>query len=168
MICATRLVMMVADYRERMAGFGIGLDALRAVPGSFTANCHITTDLDDNQITSFHAGAMFQSQVNDVTAVDNIALGIVAPDGRDGIQACTRLCVKRSVHLRSGPDDAGVLGRRDCQTIGMADYLSVNDYEAEMIAQKTGRAIESFAPGLEGVDRHARRTGLTRVRGRAE
>ena len=81
-----------------MAGFGIGLDALRAVPGSFTANCHITTDLDDNQITSFHAGAMFQSQVNDVTAVDNIALGIVA---RMVVTACSSMHV--ALHRRRFP-----------------------------------------------------------------
>lgn len=142
-----------AEYRDRMAGLGIGLDALRAVPGSFTANCHITTDLDDNQITSFHAGAMFQSQVNDVTAVSDIALGIVAPDGRDGMFKHARGFASKQVPFIFDPGQAmpAFSGDEIAELIGMADYLSVNDYEAEMIAQKTGRAIESFAPGLKAL-----------------
>lgn len=142
-----------ADYRERMAGFGIGLDALRAVPGAFTAHCHITTDLDDNQITSFHAGAMFQSQINDVTTVDNIALGIVAPDGRDGMFRHARGFAARQIPFIFDPGQAmpAFSGDEIAELIGMADYLSVNDYEAEMIAQKTGRSIESFAPQLKAL-----------------
>ena len=141
------------EYRERMAKLGIGLDALRAVPGSFTANCHITTDLDDNQITSFHAGAMFQSQVNDVTAVANIALGIVAPDGRDGMFRHARGFAASKTPFIFDPGQAmpAFSGDEIVELIGMADYLSVNDYEAEMIAQKTGRSIESFAPNLKAL-----------------
>ncbi len=142
-----------AEYRARMAGFGIGLDTLRAVPGSFTANCHITTDLDDNQITSFHAGAMFQSQVNDVTAVADIALGIVAPDGRDGMFRHARGFASKKIPFIFDPGQAmpAFSGDEIAELIGMADYLTVNDYEGEMIAQKTGRAIESFAPGLKAL-----------------
>ena len=72
--------------------------------------------------------------------------------GATACWACAWLCVSRSFHLqgpRSG--DASVLGDEIAELIGMADYLSVNDYEAEMIAQKTGRAIESFAPGLNAL-----------------
>jgi len=141
------------EYRERMAGFGIALDALTHVPGTLTANCHITTDLDDNQITSFHAGAMFQSQRIDVTNVDNIALGIVAPDGRDGMFRHARGFAAKKVPFIFDPGQAmpAFSGDEIVELIGMADYLSVNDYEAEMIAQKTGRSIESFAPALKAL-----------------
>jgi len=122
------------------------------VPGSFTANCHITTDLDDNQITSFHAGAMFQSQVNDVTTVNDIALGIVAPDGRDGMFKHARGFVSKKIPFIFDPGQAMLAfsGDEIAELIGMADYLAVNDYEAELIAQKTGRSIESFAANLRG------------------
>ncbi len=142
-----------AEYRARMARFGIGLDALTTVPGTLTAHCHITTDLDDNQITSFHAGAMFQSQRIDVTQVDDIALGIVAPDGRDGMFRHARGFASKKVPFIFDPGQAMPAFSSDeiVELIGMADYLSVNDYEAEMIAQKTGRPIESFAPSLKAL-----------------
>ena len=142
-----------ADYRERMQTLGIGLDALKLVPDAFTAQAYIMTDLEDNQITSFHAGAMFQSQLNDVTAVDNIALGIVAPDGRDGMFRHARGFASKKIPFIFDPGQAmpAFTGDEIVELIAMADYLTVNDYEAEMIAQKTGRAIDSFAPGLKAL-----------------
>lgn len=142
-----------AGYRERMQTLGIGLDALKVVPDAYTAQAYIMTDRDDNQITSFHAGAMFQSQLNDVTAVDNIALGIVAPDGRDGMFRHARGFASKQIPFIFDPGQAmpAFSGDEIAELIGMADYLAVNDYEAEMIAQKTGRPIESFAPGLKAL-----------------
>ncbi len=142
-----------AGYRERMQALGIGLDALKLVPDAYTAQAYIMTDLEDNQITSFHAGAMFQSQLNDVTAVENIALGIVAPDGRDGMFRHARGFASKKIPFIFDPGQAmpAFSGDEIVELIGMADYLAVNDYEAEMIAQKTGRPIESFAPGLKAL-----------------
>lgn len=142
-----------AGYRERMHTLGIALDALKLVPDAFTAQAYIMTDLEDNQITSFHAGAMFQSQLNDVTAVNNIALGIVAPDGREGVFRHARGFVSKKIPFIFDPGQAmpAFSGDEIVELIGMADYLTVNDYEAEMISQKTGRAIESFAPGLKAL-----------------
>ncbi len=142
-----------AGYRERMHTLGIGLDALKLVPDAFTAQAYIMTDLEDNQITSFHAGAMFQSQLNDVTAVHNVALGIVAPDGRDGMFRHARGFASKKIPFIFDPGQAmpAFSGDEIVELIDMADYLTVNDYEAEMIAQKTGRAIESFAPGLKAL-----------------
>ena len=142
-----------AGYRERMQTLGIGLDALKLVPDTYTAQAYIMTDLDDNQITSFHAGAMFQSLLNDVTAVNNIALGIVAPDGRDGMFRHARGFASKKIPFIFDPGQAmpAFSGDEIVELIGMADYLTVNDYEGEMIAQKTGRAIESFARGLKAL-----------------
>ena len=115
-----------------------------AVPGLFTANCHITTDLDDNQITSFHAGAMFQSQVNDDCGGQHCAGHRGTGWARRHVQACAWLCVEADpFHLTPVRRCQRSRATRLPSWIGMADYLSVNDYEAEMIAQKTGRAIES-------------------------
>jgi len=151
-ICAT-VGSDAAGYRERMAQLGVGLDALRTLPESYTAQAYIMTDLDDNQITSFHAGAMFQSHLNDVTVVDNIALGIIAPDGRDGMFRHAHGLASKDIPFIFDPGQAmpAFTGDEIVKLIGMADYLSVNDYEAEMIAQKTGRSIESFAPELKAL-----------------
>src|SRR5580765_5079897 len=75
-----------AAYRERLNGLGIACDGVRSMPGTFTAQAFIITDLDDNQITAFHPGAMNSSHECRVGDVKDIALGIVAPDGREGMR----------------------------------------------------------------------------------
>jgi adenosine kinase len=142
-----------AGYRERMEKLGIGLEALKTVADALTAQAYIMTDLDDNQITSFHPGAMFSSQLNDVTSVPNVALGIVSPDGRDGMFRHARGFASKKIPFVFDPGQAmpAFSGDEIVELIGLADYLTVNDYEAEMIAQKTGRAIESFAPNLKAL-----------------
>jgi adenosine kinase len=151
-VCAT-VGNDAAGYRERMQQLGIGLDALKTIPEAYTAQAYIMTDLEDNQITSFHAGAMFESHLNDVSAVDNVALGIVAPDGRDGIFRHARGFASKKIPFVFDPGQAmpAFSGDDLKELIGLADYLTVNDYEAEMIAQKTGQSIESFAPQLKGL-----------------
>src|ERR1700723_701166 len=73
-------------YRDHMAARGIALDHIKVVDGTFTAQAFITTDLDDNQITAFHPGAMQHAPLNRVSdAGPSIALGIVAPDGRHAL-----------------------------------------------------------------------------------
>src|SRR5580704_7652024 len=75
-----------APYRERMLAQGIAVDHIRLVEGTFTAQAFITTDLDDNQITAFHPGAMQHAHLNKVSEFGaGIALGIVAPDGRQAM-----------------------------------------------------------------------------------
>src|SRR5687767_15591759 len=72
-------------YAERLEKLGISQRHIRKVPGSYTAQAFITTDLDDNQITAFHPGAMNHSHENRVSEAVNAKLGIIAPDGRDGM-----------------------------------------------------------------------------------
>ena len=73
-------------YARRLADLGIATDGWRVVPDTYTAQAYIITDLDDNQITAFHPGAMNCSHENRVADVERIGLGIVAPDGRDGMR----------------------------------------------------------------------------------
>src|SRR5687767_8769945 len=72
-----------APYAARLESFGISQRHIRKVAGSFTAQAFITTDLDDNQITAFHPGAMNHSHANSVADAQGAKLAIVAPDGRD-------------------------------------------------------------------------------------
>ena len=99
-------------YVERLKAQQVAADGVRVIPGTYTAQAFIITDLDDNQITAFHPGAMNESHRNRVTDVADIALGIVAPDGREGMRAHVqrvRRC-EDSVHVRSGAGAAAVLG----------------------------------------------------------
>src|SRR5271163_2138856 len=73
-------------YRERMVSQGISVEHVKIVEDAFTAQAFITTDLDDNQITAFHPGAMQYAHLNRVdSAADKVTLGIVAPDGRQAM-----------------------------------------------------------------------------------
>src|SRR5213080_1560218 len=91
--CAGNIAYNLKDrggYVERLREHDIAAEGVRAVPGTYTAQAFIITDLDDNQITAFHPGAMNESHRNRVADVTDIALGIVAPDGREGMQSHLR------------------------------------------------------------------------------
>jgi adenosine kinase len=140
-------------YEERFAKLGIDTSGLRVLHDSYTAQCHITTDLDDNQITAFHPGAMFRAHENDAATIPNLALGIVSPDGRDGmIRHCAQL-KKAGVPYVFDPGQAlPALSADDLRAmISGAAYLTVNDYEASLIEDKCASKIESFAKQLQGI-----------------
>ena len=75
-----------ADYVQRLKDLGIGTDYVREVEGSYTAQALIMNDRQNNQITAFHPGAMSFAHLTVVTAREDVALGIVSPDGRDAMQ----------------------------------------------------------------------------------
>jgi adenosine kinase len=140
-------------YVDRFAQLGIDTSGLKVLTDAYTAQCHITTDLADNQITAFHAGAMFRSNENDAASIPNLALGIVSPDGRDGmLKHCAQLS-KAGVPFIFDPGQAmPALSADDIRAmIAQASYLTVNDYEASLIEDKTGQKIEHFAATLKGV-----------------
>jgi adenosine kinase len=140
-------------YQERFAQLGIDSSGLKVVPGTYTAQCHITTDLDDNQITAFHPGAMFSSDQNDAASIPNVALAIVSPDGRDGmLRHCARLKSANIPYIFDPGQALPALSAEDLHTmIDGAAYLTVNDYEASLVEDKTGNKIEQFAKRLQGI-----------------
>ena len=158
-----------APYRERLAALGIASDGVRTMPaGMYTAQAFIITDLDDNQITAFHPGAMNASHENRVGDVEDIALGIVAPDGRDGMRAHVEQFATRGFRSFSIPGQGLPLfsGPELIEMIDAATYLAVNDYEATA----PGRAHRAVARGDRGArrrdDRHAGRRRRADPRGR--
>ena len=107
-----------APYEEWMAHSGVPADYIRVVESEFTAQAFITTDLDHNQITAFHPGAMQRSQENRVGDARDIAIGIVSPDGREGMlqHAAQFATARHSFHLRSWPA-AGHVQRGGARTL---------------------------------------------------
>ena len=140
-------------YIERLSSFGIATEAVRTVAGTFTAQAYIITDLDDNQITAFHPGAMNQAHLNHVSDVDRIGLGIVAPDGRDGMAAHVREFAAARIPFLFDPGQGLPLfsGAELIEMIDCADYVAVNDYEARMLAERTGLSEKEIAGRVDAM-----------------
>jgi adenosine kinase len=140
-------------YPERLASLGIATDGLRAVEGTYTAQAFIITDLDDNQITAFHPGAMNHAHANHVGDVSNIALGIVAPDGREGMRAHVREMAEARIPFIFDPGQGLPLFSGDelIEMIDYAKYLAVNDYEARLLGERTGLALPDIATRVDAL-----------------
>jgi adenosine kinase len=134
-------------YLERFDALGISRRFVRSVAGSFTAQAFITTDLDDNQITAFHPGAMSQSHLNAVPGDGSVRLGIVAPDGRDGMLQHAQQFAERGIPFIFDPGQGlPMFGKQDLAWfIERAHYVAVNDYEARLIVDKSGQSLENIA-----------------------
>lgn len=140
-------------YIARLKAQKVATDAVRVIPGTYTAQAFIITDLDDNQITAFHPGAMNASHHNRVTDVGDIALGIVAPDGREGMRSHVHEFASARVPFVFDPGQGLPLFSGDelLEMIGCADYVAVNDYEARLLADRTGCSIEALARRVEAL-----------------
>lgn len=133
-------------YLERLDKLGLSRAHVRQVPGSFTAQAFITTDLDDNQITAFHPGAMSFSHLNKVEKA-GAKLGIVAPDGREGMMQHARDFAEAGVPFIFDPGQGLPMYNGDelLDFMRLADYACFNDYEARLLCDRTGRSLEQLA-----------------------
>jgi adenosine kinase len=126
---------------------------IKIIPNSFTAQAFITTDTDDNQITAFHPGAMTESHQNSVNEAINVTLAIIAPDGRDGMFQHARECYEANIPFMFDPGQGLPMfnGEELLYFIEMADYLAVNDYESQIIQDKTGLSLEQLAQKVKAL-----------------
>ena len=140
-------------YRERFAELRIATDGVRTVDDTFTAQAFIITDLDDNQITAFHPGAMNHSHENHVGDVRDIGLGIVAPDGKAGMQAHVEEFARAGIPFVFDPGQGLPLfdGPELLAMIERASYLTVNDYEAKLLSERTGLSLAALAERVEAL-----------------
>lgn len=136
-----------APYLARLDALELPRTHVREVPGSFTAQAFITTDLDDNQITAFHPGAMSFSHLNKVADAKNVQLGIVAPDGREGMIGHARAFAEQGVPFVFDPGQGLPMFNGDdlLDFLNLADYACFNDYEAKLACERTGRSLEQLA-----------------------
>ena len=134
-------------YAERLDAQGISRESIRSVAGSFTAQAFITTDLADNQITAFHPGAMFFSHENDASKARDIGLGIVSPDGRDGMLSHCRQFHDAGIPFVFDPGQGMPLfsGSELLEMVELADYVTLNDYEAELLQARTELSLDALA-----------------------
>lgn len=127
-------------YRKHFEALGIDLRCVRELPDYYTAQAYITTDLDDNQITAFHPGAMTQSHGAHVKDVRNVAFGIVAPDNREAMLQHAQEFAEMGVPFIFDPGQAMPLftGEEFRSFIERATYVTVNDYESQLLSERTG------------------------------
>ncbi|TJZ68601.1 carbohydrate kinase family protein [Chitiniphilus eburneus] len=135
-------------YAARLDRLGISRDGLREVPEQFTGQCFITTDLDDNQINAFHPGAMNFAHFARLAELQaSPQLAIVAPDGKQGMQEHCAELAAAGIPFIFDPGQGLPMFSGDelMPMIDAADYLACNDYEAQMLIQKTGMTLEGLA-----------------------
>ncbi len=142
------------DYRARLDKLGLRQDFVLHVPGTYTAQAFITTDLDDNQITAFHPGAMMHSHLNRVgraAGAAGVNFGIIAPDGRDGMLTHVEEFAAAGVPFVFDPGQALPLFSGDelLHCLKQAHCCTVNDYEARLMSEKTGCSLEQLAATTE-------------------
>ena len=143
-----------AAYRARMLAQGIAVDHIKVVEEAFTAQAFITTDLDDNQITAFHPGAMQYAHRNRVAdAGPDIALGIISPDGRQAmIEHAAQFAAAQIPFIFDPGQGMPMFGAEELKTfISQARWISVNDYEWGLLQQKTGLAVSDITAEVEAL-----------------
>ena len=140
-------------YLERLSSQEVATDGVRIIPETFTAQAFIITDLDDNQITAFHPGAMNEAHRNLVGDMTGIALGIVAPDGREGMRSHVRQFAAANIPFIFDPGQGLPLfsGAELIEMVDCADYVTVNDYEARLLAERTGLSVEEIAARVDAL-----------------
>ncbi len=136
-----------APYDDRLQRLGLVQDHIRGIPGTFTAQAFITTDLDDNQITAFHPGAMNHSHENHVADAKGVTLGIVSPDGREGMLQHAREFNAAGIPFIFDPGQGLPMfnGPELLEFVRLAQYVTVNDYEAQMLQERTGQKLDALA-----------------------
>ena len=142
------------EYLARLRSWGTTTEHVRAVADSFTAQAFIITDLDNNQITAFHPGAMQSAHQTPAPTSADIRLAIIAPDGRDAMLDHARQLSDAKIPFIFDPGQGLPMfdGAELDAFVDRARWVAVNDYEAQMLADRTGRTIEAMSRShLEGI-----------------
>lgn len=136
-----------APYIDRLDKLGISRRCIKLIDSSYTAQAFITTDIDSNQITAFHPGAMAMSHQIKIAEAGEVSIAIIAPDGRDGMIEHARDCAAANIPFIFDPGQGLPMfnGEELTHFIELATYVAVNDYEAELLTERTGLSLQQIA-----------------------
>ncbi|OEU60217.1 MAG: sugar kinase [Desulfuromonadales bacterium C00003094] len=142
-----------APYRAWMERCGIDDSYVIEVDNTFTAQAYITTDLDDNQITAFHPGAMGFAHRNAIDEVENVTLGIISPDGREGMIEHAAQFAAADIPFIFDPGQGLPMfsGEELTNFIEQATWVTVNDYEWQLLQEKTGLSVAEITDRVEAL-----------------
>jgi adenosine kinase len=139
-------------YAKWMDQCGITRKHLKVLDNTYTGQAFITTDMDDNQITAFHPGAMSYSHENKVTDADGVKIGIVSPDGRDGMIQHAQQFAEAGIPFIFDPGQGMPMFSGDelVTFLELATWAAFNDYEAQLMQERTGKSPQAMAQMLDG------------------
>lgn len=142
-----------AEYLERLVALGVDTAHVSTSAESYTAQAMIMTDRDNNQITAFHPGAMSTAHDNPVPRRDDIAVAIISPDGRDAMLTHARQLHDAGVPFVFDPGQGLPMfnGEELRQFISLASWVTLNDYEAQMLCDRTGLTLDQIAAQVKGL-----------------
>lgn len=140
-------------YIDRLDTLGLNKAHVRVLPDTWSAQAMITTDREYNQITAFHPGAMMQSHLNRADEAPGVKLGIVAPDGFDGMVQHVEQFAQAGIPFVFDPGQGLPLfdGASLRRAIELATYVAVNDYEANLVSHRTGWSFEEIASKVDAL-----------------
>ena len=140
-------------YADWMDVVGVDRTHVTLAEGKYTAQAYITTDMDDNQITAFHPGAMDASHQNRVSDAAGITIGILSPDGRQGMLEHASQFAEAGIPFIFDPGQGlPMFGGDELKSfIDKATWISVNDYELQMMQEHTGLSPHEIAERVEGL-----------------
>ncbi|TAG32599.1 MAG: carbohydrate kinase family protein [Polaromonas sp.] len=142
-----------AEYVARLKGMGVSTEFVREANDAYTAQAMIMTDCDNNQITAFHPGAMMQAHTTQITARSDIKLGIISPDGRDAMLQHAEQFKAAGIPFVFDPGQGLPMfnGQELAHFLDLATWVSVNDYEAKLLCDRTGLSIAELSHRVEGL-----------------
>ncbi|MGJ8669828.1 MAG: carbohydrate kinase family protein [Oceanococcus sp.] len=140
-------------YRQRLEELGLDKRYVKTIPNSFTAQAYIMTDMDDNQITAFHPGAMGEAHQQVVPRDQGVTLGMVSPDGRDGMIQHAEQFAEAGIPFIFDPGQGlPMFGADELNVfIEQATYVAVNDYESGMLSERTGLSLQEIAQRVKAL-----------------
>ncbi|RRH86246.1 carbohydrate kinase family protein [Variovorax beijingensis] len=142
-----------ADYLERMRMLGISTEFVRQLDDTFTAQAMIMNDVDNNQITAFHPGAMQQAHLTKIAAREDIRVGIIAPDGREAMLQHAEQFAAAGIPFVFDPGQGLPMfdGEALKHFVDLASWVVVNDYEGKMLSQRTGWSLADISKRVRGL-----------------
>ena len=142
-----------SDYRQRLVALGISDEHILEIPELYSAQCSITTDQDNNQITAFHPGAMGEAHRNSVANANGVSLGIVAPDGKEAMIQHAHDFAAESIPFMFDPGQNLPLFSKDelMTFLDQATWCVMNDYESQLMMNTTGESINTLAQQVDAL-----------------
>ncbi|MDO8720454.1 MAG: carbohydrate kinase family protein [Polaromonas sp.] len=140
-------------YLKRLKSLGISTEFVREVDDTYTAQAMIMTDRDNNQITAFHPGAMMQAHISRIEARSDIKLGIISPDGRDAMLQHSEQFKAAGIPFVFDPGQGLPMfdGQELAHFVELASWVTVNDYEARMLSERTGWSCAEISRRVQGL-----------------
>jgi adenosine kinase len=140
-------------YAQWLAQNSINTSHVTVVESTYTAQAFITTDMDDNQITAFHPGAMDYAHHNRIGDVEGVSIGIISPDGRQGMLDHAVQFAESGIPFIFDPGQGLPLfgGEELVDFIDKATWVCVNDYEAQLLQERVGLSPHEIAERVDAL-----------------